>query len=151
MATAAEVTPRIGTGYPKQFAEPCRTREKHMLGDVFGLTQFGVNLTILPPGCWSALRHWHEKEDEFVYVVDGEITLIDDSGEHLLQPGMCAGFKAGVANGHHLVNKSDRKASYIEVGTRAAGERAHYSGIDMKVEKTDTGAWRFMRGDGTPY
>jgi uncharacterized cupin superfamily protein len=151
VAIAAEVAPRIGTGYPKQFAEACSMREKHMLGDVFGLTQFGVNLTILPPGCWSAQRHWHEREDEFVYVIEGEITLIDDAGEHLLKPGMCAGFKAGVANGHHLVNKSDARASYIEVGTRADGERGHYSDIDMKAEAAGDGTWRFQRKDGTSY
>ncbi|MDP9137960.1 MAG: cupin domain-containing protein [Pseudomonadota bacterium] len=151
VAVAAEVVPRIGTGYPKQFAEACSSRKKHMLGDVFGLTQFGVNLTILPPGCWSAQRHWHEKEDEFIYVIEGEITLIDDSGEHLLKPGMCAGFKAAVPNGHHLVNKSGRKAAYLEVGSRAPGERAHYSEIDMKVERTSDGSWGFLHLDGTPY
>jgi uncharacterized cupin superfamily protein len=149
--SADQVAPRIGTGYPRQFAGPCSARRKHMLGDVFGLTQFGVNLTVLPPGCWSALRHWHEKEDEFVYVVEGEITLIDDTGEHVLRPGMCAGFKAGVANGHHLVNRSGSEASYIEIGSRLKGERAHYSDVDMKVEKTADGTFRFLRKDDTPY
>ena len=91
-----------------EFAAPGQGREKRALGDVFGLTQFGVNLTTLAPGTWSAHRHWHDNEDEFVFVVEGEITLIDDAGEHLLKPGMCAGFKAGVANGHHLVNKTRR-------------------------------------------
>jgi uncharacterized cupin superfamily protein len=150
-AIAAQVAPRIGSGYPKQFAEVCATRRKHPLGDVFGLTQFGVNLTVLPPGCWSSQRHWHELEDEFVYVIEGEITLVDDAGEHLLKPGMCAGFKAGVTNGHHLINKSDRQASYIEVGTRAPGERAHYSEVDMKVERAGDGSWRFLRKDGDAY
>lgn len=150
VAMASEVAPRIGTGYPEAFAAPCATRQKHMLGDVFGLTQFGVNLTILPPGCWSAQRHWHEQEDEFVYVLEGEITLIDDQGEHLLRPGMCAGFKAGLANGHHLVNRSGSSASYIEVGTRARDERAHYPGIDLEAERTGD-AMRFRRRDGTPY
>ena len=150
-ALATAVAPRIGSGYPKQFAEPCRARTKHVLGDWFGLTQFGVNLTVLPPGCWSAQRHWHEKEDEFVYVIEGELTLIDEAGEHLLSPGMCAGFKAGVSNGHHLVNRSERQASYLEIGTRAAGERAHYSDIDMLVERSSDGSWQYRRKDGVPY
>ena len=91
------VTPRTATVYPPEFAGAVKGREKRALGDFFGLTQYGVNLTTLAPGSWSAHRHWHENEDEFVFVVEGEITLIDDAGEHLLKPGMCAGFKAGVA------------------------------------------------------
>ena len=106
-------------------------REKRALGNVFDLTQFGVNLTTLAPGTWSAHRHWHDNEDEFVFVVEGEITLIDDAGEHLLKPGMCAGFKAGVANGHHLVNKTKTPVTYLEIGTRAPREQAHYSDVDM--------------------
>jgi mannose-6-phosphate isomerase-like protein (cupin superfamily) len=92
----------------------------------FGLTQYGVNLTTLAPGSWSSHRHWHENEDEFVFVVEGEITLIDNAGEHLLKPGMCAGFKAGVANGHHLVNKTKAPVIYLEIGTQAPIERAYY-------------------------
>ena len=90
-----------------------------------------MNLTTLAPGSWSAHRHWHDNEDEFVFVVEGEITLIDDAGEHVLKSGMCAGFKAGVANGHHLVNKTKTPVTYLEIGTRAPREQAHYSDVDM--------------------
>jgi len=129
------VTPRTATVYPPEFAGPVKGREKRALGDFFGLTQYGVNLTTLAPGSWSSQRHWHENEDEFVFVVEGEITLIDDAGEHLLKPGMCAGFKAGVANGHHLVNKTKTPATYLEIGTRALVERCYYPEVDMFFEK----------------
>jgi uncharacterized cupin superfamily protein len=145
-----DVAPRFGTIYPPQYAGELQGREKRALGDAFGLAQYGVNLTTLPPGCWSAQRHWHEKEDEFVYVLSGEITLIDDAGEHLLAPGMCAGFKAGVANGHHLVNKSDAAATYLEIGSRITGEKAHYPEADMLAEKTDAG-WKVTRKDGSAF
>jgi uncharacterized cupin superfamily protein len=148
---APEVKPRLGTNYPAQFAENCKTREKRSLGDQFRLTQFGVNLTTLPPGCWSSLRHWHRNEDEFIYVLEGEITLIDEQGEHVLRPGMCAGFKAGVQNGHHLVNRSDRIVHYLEVGTRMADEDVVYSDIDMKASKRAGGSYVSSRKDGTPY
>jgi len=147
---AKTVVPRTGTNYLPQFAHVVQGREKRVLGDVFGLTQFGVNLTTLAPGSASALRHWHAREDEFVFVVSGEITLIDDLGEHLLTPGMCAGFKAGVANGHCLVNKSAAPASYVEIGTRAAEESTEYPDVDLKAEKR-AGKWSYMKRDGTPY
>ena len=147
---AKTVVPRTGTNYLPQFAHVVQGREKRVLGDVFGLTQFGVNLTALAPGSASALRHWHAREDEFVFVVSGEITLIDDLGEHLLTPGMCAGFKAGVANGHCLVNKSAAPASYVEIGTRAAEESTEYPDVDLKAEKR-AGKWSYMKKDGTPY
>ncbi len=147
---AKTVVPRSGTNYLPQFAHVVQGREKRVLGDVFGLTQFGVNLTTLAPGSASALRHWHAREDEFVFVVSGEITLIDDLGEHVLTPGMCAGFKAGVANGHCLVNKSAAPASYVEIGTRAAEESAEYPDVDLKAEKR-AGKWSYMKKDGTPY
>jgi uncharacterized cupin superfamily protein len=150
-AVAAEdVEARFATIYPAPYAAALKGREKRALGDAFGLTQFGVNLTTLAPGTWSSQRHWHEREDEFIYVVEGEITLIDDSGEHRLTPGMCAGFKAGVANGHHLVNKSGRPASYLEIGTRSNDERAHYSEADMAASKVD-GQWKLTRKDGSAY
>jgi uncharacterized cupin superfamily protein len=151
VTAAKSVEPRIGTGYPERYREPCTTREKRVLGDVFGLTQFGVNLTTLPPGCWSALRHWHEKEDEFIYVVDGEITLVDDLGEHKLQPGDCAGFKAGVPNAHHLINKSGKTATYVEVGTRAKNEKSHYPEADLQAVKIEGSPFKFLHKDGTPY
>ena len=146
----ADVTPRLASIYPPQYAKALAGREKRTLGDTFGLTQYGVNHATLPPGCWSSQRHWHEKEDEFIYVLTGEITLIDDAGEHLLGAGMCAGFKAGVANGHHLVNKSNAVATYLEVGSRMDGERARYSEADMLAEKTPTG-WKLTRKDGSAY
>jgi len=146
---AKTVVPRSGTNYLPQFAHVVQGREKRVLGDVFGLTQFGVNLTTLAPGSASALRHWHAREDEFVFVVSGEITLIDDLGEHVLTPGMCAGFKAGVANGHCLVNKSAAPASYVEIGTRASEESAEYPDVDLKAEKRG-GKWSYMKKDGTP-
>jgi uncharacterized cupin superfamily protein len=148
---AQEVKPRLGTGYPPQFADNCKPREKRTLGDQFELTQFGVNLTTLPPGCWSSLRHWHRNEDEFVYVLDGEITLVDDSGAHLLRPGMCAGFKAGNGNGHHLINRGKITAHYIEIGSRFADEDVVYSDIDMKGSVRGGGPYVMTRKDGTPY
>lgn len=146
----ADMKARIGTVYPAGFTENCQQREKKVLGDVFGLTQFGVNLTTLPPGQWSALRHWHEKEDEFVYVVSGELVLIDDDGEHLLSAGMCAGFPAGVKNGHHVVNNSDAPASFVEVGTRSPIEHAEYPDDDLIADKDENG-FRFSNRKGEPY
>src|ERR1700746_1895010 len=117
--------------YPEPWRAVTVGREKYALGDVVGLTQFGVNLTRLKPGAASALRHWHENEDELIFVLEGEIVLIEDGGETLLRPGDVAGFKAGIANGHQLVNKSAREALYLEVGTRAPTERAHYPDDDL--------------------
>ena len=125
-------------------------REKAAIGNVAGLTQFGVNLTRLKPGAASALRHWHEQEDEFVYVLEGELVLIEDGGETMLKPGDCAGFKAGVSNGHHLVNKSPRDALYLEIGTRAAAERGHYPDVDLVFERDQNGM-RFLHRSGEPY
>ena len=144
------IAPRTGTIYPPEFAGPLKGREKRALGDVFGLTQYGVNLATLAPGSWSSQRHWHEKEDEFIFVIEGDITLIDDAGEHPLKPGMCAGFKAGVANGHHLVNKTKTPATYLEIGTRSANEVAAYPDVDMKAVKTD-GKFVLTRKDGTGF
>src|SRR5258706_6516755 len=125
--------------YPQPYNHVGDGREKTALGNAAGLTQFGVNLTRLKPGAASALRHWHENEDEFVYVLEGEIALIEDSGETVLKPAECAGFKAGVANGHHLVNKSPRDAVYLEIGTRAATERGHYPDVDLVMERDGRG------------
>jgi uncharacterized cupin superfamily protein len=144
------ITPRTATVYPPEFAGAVKGREKRALGDFFGLTQYGVNLTTLAPGSWSAHRHWHENEDEFVFVVEGEITLIDDAGEHLLKPGMCAGFKSGVRNGHHLVNKTNTPVTYLEIGTRAQVERAYYSEADMFFEK-DGAKTTVTRRNGAPF
>jgi uncharacterized cupin superfamily protein len=136
--------------YPDPWGAITDGREKTAIGDVVGLTQFGVNLTRLKPGAASALRHWHEAEDEFVYVLEGEITLIEEGGATVLQPGDAAGFKAGVANGHHLVNRSRRDAIYLEVGTRANRERAHYSDVDLIYERDESGL-RFSHRSGEPY
>lgn len=144
------ITPRTGTIYPAEFAGAVKGREKRALGDAFGLTQFGVNLTTLAPGASSSHRHWHAKEDEFVLVIEGEITLVDDAGEHLLRPGMCAGFKAGVANGHKLVNKSKTPVRYLEMGTRSDDEVASYPDVDMHAVKTG-GKFAVTRKDGTGF
>src|SRR5262249_38857566 len=111
------LTPFIGTLYPPPFDEPCRARERTRLGDAAGLTQFGINLLRLPPGSWSSQRHWHTTEDEFVYVLSGEVTLVTDAGEEVLRAGDCAGFKANDSDGHCLQNRSGRDATVLEVGT----------------------------------
>ena len=147
---ATDIEPQVGSGYPEPFAAECRNRMKRVLGDVFDLTQFGVNLTTLPPGAWSAQRHWHEQEDEFIYVLEGELVLISDDGEETLAAGMCAGFAAGRANGHHLVNRSASTASYLEIGTRSPNERSHYPDVDLAATKV-AGCVRFTRRDGAPY
>ncbi len=141
---------RTTSGYPAPFQKVVAGRERIALGNIAGLTQFGVNFTRLKPGAASALRHWHEAEDEFVYVLEGEITLIEDGGETVLRPGEAAGFKAGVPNGHHLVNKSNRDAVYLEIGTRAEGERAHYPDDDLAYRK-DGKDFAFTRKSGEPY
>ncbi len=138
---------RTGTVYPAEFAKFTEGREKTALGNAAGLTQFGVNLTRLKPGAASAHRHWHETEDEFVYVLEGEATLCEDGGETVLRAGDCAGFKAGVPNGHCLINKSQSDVLYLEIGTRAAEDRFHYPDIDMKGVKDETGV-RMMRKNG---
>mgnify|MGYP001059153345 CR=1 FL=1 len=135
--------------YPQPYNSITDGREKAALGNLAGLTQFGVNLTRLKPGAASALRHWHEQEDEFVYVLEGELVLLEDGGETVLRPGDCAGFKAGVANGHHLENRSDREAVLLEMGSRRPGQdTCTYSDIDMVAR---AGEDFYRRKDGTPY
>ena len=130
---ATQAPTRNGSRYPKPYDAPCLNRTKFLLGNAFDLTQFGVNLVTLEAGAWSSQRHWHEKEDEFIYIVSGEATLCDDKGEHVLKAGMCAGFKAGVENGHCLKNLSNAPVQYLEMGTRGSDEVSWYSDIDMKV------------------
>jgi uncharacterized cupin superfamily protein len=142
--------PRIGSAYPSPYDEPCRLREKRALGDAFGLTNFGVNLVRVPPGCMSAQRHWHTHQDELIYVIDGELVLVTDAGEQALKPGMTAGFPAGNPDGHMLVNRSGRDAVYLEVGDRTAGDEVDYPDIDMALRQVD-GQRRFVRKDGTPF
>ena len=149
-ARVKELKPRIGTGYPAPLDEPCLAREKTVLGDQVGLSQFGVNLLVLRPGSWSAQRHWHQKEDEFVYVLEGEVALITDEGESLLGAGEIAGFPAGQENGHHLVNKSDAVAKIIEIGTRAQDETATYPDVDL-MAKGKGRKYQFLHKNGDPY
>ena len=146
----AKLKAREGTNYPDVFKHVVKGREKTALGDAANLTQFGVNLTRLKPGAASALRHWHENEDEFVYMLAGELVLIEDGGETIMRPGDCAGFKAGVSNGHHLVNRTERDALYLEVGTRSPVERSHYPDDDLFIER-DEQQVRILHKSGEPY
>ena len=142
----ATVPSRTGTGYPEPFKAPCEKRSKQALGNELGIQHFGVNLVRLAPGSWSSQRHWHTAEDEFVFVLEGEITLITDAGEQLLTPGMAAGFPAGKPDGHHLVNRTDRVAIYLEVGDRAQPDEVNYPDIDLRHSDL-----AFRHKDGTPY
>jgi uncharacterized cupin superfamily protein len=136
--------------YPEPFNRVVEGRSRKRLGNAAGLDQFGVNLTTLKPGAASALRHWHDKEDEFVYILEGEVVLIEDDGETVLKPGDAAGFKASVRNGHHLVNKSGGNAVYLEIGTRSKYERAEYPDVDLIVIRDEKGG-RYTHKDGKPY
>jgi uncharacterized cupin superfamily protein len=136
-------------GYPPPHDRLVGGCSRKRLGHAAGLDQFDVNLATLAPGSASALRHWHNLEDEFVYVLDGELVLIEDEGETVIRSGDAAAFKAGVANGHHLVNRSRRKVVYLEIGSRRPGEIVHYVDVDLALTATDTGA-RFTRKDGSP-
>lgn len=142
--------PIVGTLYPPPFDEPCRARERTKLGDGAGLTQFGVNLLRLPPGASSSQRHWHTGEDEFVYVVSGEVVLVTDAGEEVLNSGSGAGFAANDPNGHCLQNHSAHDAIVLEIGSRVAGSVGHYSDIDMVAPAGGKPAI-YTRRDGTPY
>jgi uncharacterized cupin superfamily protein len=144
----AAVPARIGSGYPPPFDAPCAERVRRRLGDAGELTDFGVNLMRLPPGNWSSQRHWHSHEDELVYVLEGELTLIEDGGETVLRAGDCAAFPKGSGNGHHLINKSSAMAVYLEVGSRQRADVTIYSDIDMMSTNADG---RFVHKDGTPY
>lgn len=148
---AGDVTPRSKqSNYPEPFASRMAPRQKRALGDVFGLASFGVNLTRLPPGAISALRHAHRVQDEFVYILEGAATLVTDRGETLLTPGMCAGFRGGSGDAHHLVNCGSADVLYLEVGDRRPGDAGEYPDDDLVAAFID-GGWRFTRKDGTPY
>jgi uncharacterized cupin superfamily protein len=138
------------TNYPEPLNRVVLGRSRKRLGVAAGLEQFGVNLTTLAPGAASALRHWHEKEDELVYILEGEVVLVEDGGETALRAGDAAGFKANVANGHHLINRSGRDAVYLEIGTRSKHERAEYPDVDLLLIRDEKGA-RYMHKDGRPY
>jgi uncharacterized cupin superfamily protein len=147
---AMAVTPRTGSSYPAPFRAACERRIKRALGDAAGLTQFGVNLVHLHPGDWSGQRHWHSHEDEFVYVLAGELTLVSDAGEQTLGPGMAAGFPAGAPDGHCLINRGGVVAVYLEVGDRSNDDRVEYPDIDLVGEPTG-GGLRFTDRKGEPY
>jgi uncharacterized cupin superfamily protein len=143
-ATAA----RQGSGYPPPFDAPCAARTRRRLGNAGGLNDFGVNLMTLPPGSWSSQRHWHSHEDEFVYVLEGELTLVEDGGETPLRAGDCAAFPKGSGNGHHLINHSSALAVYLEVGSRQPQDLTTCSDIDLMSSNADG---RFVHKDGSPY
>ena len=147
---AGQIPAVTGSSYPQPFRSRVATRRKQRLGDALGLKNFGVNLTTLPPGAVSALRHWHSHEDEFIYVVSGELMLLTNAGEQKLTPGMCAGFPAGKADGHCLVNRTSRDVVYLEVGDRRSEDAVTYPDDDIAGRATPQGR-RFTRKDGTPY
>lgn len=137
---------RLGTAYPAPYDEPCRNRRRVRLGLAAGLTQFGVNKLHLAPGTWSSQRHYHTREDEFIYVLAGEVVLVTDQGETILRAGDCAGFPHGDPNGHHLLNRSAAEAIVLEVGTDDPSDEAEYPDIDLRAT-----AAGFTHKDGTPY
>ncbi len=137
-----------GTSYPASFNAPCADRVRQRLGNAGGLTDFGINLMRLPPGQWSSQRHFHSHEDEFVYVLDGELTLVEDGGETLLRAGDCAAFPKGTRNGHHMINRSGTIALYLEIGSRSSDDVTICSDIDLMSANPDG---KFTHKDGTPY
>lgn len=145
----ATVTERKGSAYPAPFRERAAGHSKRALGDAAGLTNFGVNLVTLAPGAASSVRHWHARQDELVYVLEGEIPLVTDAAEQPLGPGMAAGFPAGRADGHHLVNRTKAAASYLEIGDRSPGDAVTYPDDDLEARQA--ASWRFAHKDGTPY
>jgi uncharacterized cupin superfamily protein len=145
-----KLTLRTGSIYPEPYASMMKGRSSLRLGDAGGLTQFGANLVTLEPGALSSLRHWHENEDEFVMVTEGECTLIQDAGETVMRPGDCAAFPAGDTDGHHFVNRTDRPARFLVVGTKAPQEVAHYSDEDFRIEIV-SGRATFTYRDGSPW
>ena len=144
----AAVPARKGVGYPVPFDAPCAERIRQRLGDAGGLADFGVNLMRLPPGNWSSQRHWHSDEDELVYMLEGELFLIENNSETLLRAGDCAAFPKGSGDGHHMINRSDATAVYLEIGSRMAADLTTCSDIDLMSANADG---RFVRKDGTPY
>ena len=139
---------RRGSGYPVPFDAPCAARTRRRMGEEGGLRDFGVNRMALPPGGWSSQRHWHSHEDEFVYLLEGELTLVEDGGEIVLRAGDCAAFPKGSGNGHHLINKSSAMAVYLEAGSRHPHDLTTCSDIDMMSSNADG---RFVHKDGVPY
>ena len=152
VALLAEKAPERAkaSSYPEPFASQMTGRRKQPLGDLFGLTNFGVNLTRLTAGGVSALRHAHTKQDEFIYVLQGYPTLHTDEGRTRLSPGMCAGFKSGTGNGHRLINETEEEVVYLEIGDRTPGDEGSYPDDDLKALMVD-GKWKFVHKDGSPY
>ena len=144
------VTNNYGSNYPEEFKPVVKGRVKKRLGDAAALQNFGVNLVELAPGSTSALRHWHDKQDEFIYVLSGEITLVTEAGEEVLLTGDCAGFAAGVANGHCLINRSQKIVTYLEIGDRTADDKVTYPDDDLVAEHIATG-WIFTHKNGKLY
>jgi uncharacterized cupin superfamily protein len=142
---------RPGRGYPEPFASRVAGRVRRALGDAFGLTNFGANLTRLPPGGMSALRHTHMREDEFIYILEGEPILVTNAGETRLRAGMCAGFKAGSGDAHHLINRTGRDVTYLEIGDRNPGDTVVYPDDDIGRALTPDGQRIFVHADGRPY
>jgi len=147
----ATVESRSTSGYPEPFRSRVLPREKRALGAALGLARLGINLTTLPPGKESSMRHFHTHEDEFVFVLEGEVVLCTDEGEQRLGPGMCAGFPAGSRNAHQLVNRSDRPARYLEIGSDDPHDTPHYPDVDLALRREPDGHGLFTRKDGTPY
>ena len=148
---ASQVAPRTQLSiYPEPFASRMNGRVKRTLGDLFGLSNFGVNLTHLLPGAGSALRHAHAKQDEFIYILQGHPVLITNAGETQLSPGMCAGFKSGTGNAHQLLNRASEEVIYLEIGDRSAGDSVIYPDDDIQADLID-GVWKFSHKDGSPY
>ena len=141
------VPAQVGSNYPRPFDAPCNGQSCQRLARSAGLTLFGVNLTVIEQGAWSSQRHWHSHEDEFVWVLDGELTLVTDSGEEILRAGDCVAFRRGDADGHHLINKSGRPAKVLEIGNSDPQDRCIYSDIDMVAENVSG----YTHRDGTPY
>ena len=146
-ATIAEISQ---SGYPEPYRSRVAGRHRRRLGDAAGLTNFGVNLVRLDPGSESSMRHWHEKQDEFIYVLEGEVTLVTNAGRQKLGAGMAAGFAKGSGDGHQLVNESGKPAMYLEVGDRTPDDSANYSDVDLAVRMID-GKWVFSRKDGSKF
>lgn len=147
---AEDVAEIGGTGYPPPLDRIAEGRTKRKVSDHAGLNDYGVNITTLPPGGWSAQRHWHEQEDEFIYIMSGELVLITDDGEEVVTAGHMMGFPKGVKNGHHLMNRSDKDAIYMEVGTRCMEEICHYPDVDLHMVM-ENGEDVFFHKDGTRY
>ena len=139
---------RQGSGYPAPFDLPCATRMRQRLGDAGGIRDFGINLMHLPAGAWSSQRHWHSHEDELVFILEGELILVEDEGETLLRAGDCAAFPKGTGNGHHIINRSGATAIYLEVGSRHPEDVTTWSDADGKSSNADG---RFVHKDGRPY